>query len=145
MAATSAAMTVRTTHVHYCDVFRTELCDQTIPPLLGIALQAAGIVQRFQREHDFAAVLAAGGGHELFEIFRTVLQRGLYRGMARALVMRRLRDFGFELLPGADRHREIVARLGAKAAVIRQRRIERNRAERAGHDEIAVGLEARGE
>src|SRR5262245_58464327 len=59
------------------------------------------------------------------------------------MVVRRRRDLSFELLLAADRHGEVVAGLGAEAAMAFKRRIERDGAERARHHEIAVGLEAR--
>ena len=95
----------------------------------------------FERAHDIAAVVAADGSHEVLKKLRPLAQRCLARGEARALVARRLRNFGFEAALRADRHGHVIAGLGAQAAVRLKRRIERNGAERACHHKIAVGLE----
>src|SRR5258706_3572204 len=61
-----------------------------------VALQRKARSQGFKLPHDFAAVAASNGGHEFFEIFRSVGERGLDRGETPAFEARRLRPAGFQ-------------------------------------------------
>src|SRR5437879_2881236 len=90
---------------------------QGVTPLRGVALEAALPFEVFKRAHDIAAVVAADGSHEVLKKLRPLAQRCLDRGEARALVARRLRNFGFEAALRADRHGHVIAGLGAEAAV----------------------------
>src|SRR5258707_10811533 len=120
-----------------------DLCAWRLPDQIApfrVAVEMHLVAQTLERPHDLAPVPAADGGHQLFEEFRPVPQRGLDRREAAALEARRLRNTGFQPVAGAKRPGEVVARLGADPPA-RERGIERQRAH-AGHDDkVAIGLE----
>src|SRR5262245_14325457 len=100
-----------------CASHRCALLRQHVASLGALALEAALTIEVLERAHDLAAVVAAQRRHELLEELRPLAQRRLDRGEARALIARGLRNFGFELLLGRRRHGEVIAGLGAEAAV----------------------------
>src|SRR5215510_4332563 len=100
------------------------LLRQPVAAFVLIAHESAGAPQVFQLQHDLAAVLAADRGHQLLEEFRAVAQRVLDRREAGAFEVRRLGNLRFELLLGADRHRQIEAGLRPQAAMARERASE---------------------
>src|SRR5882672_305271 len=109
-----------------------------------LARETSRPAQRLQRQHHFAPVAARDRRHEHFEGLRPGGERRLDRVEALTFEARRLGDGRFDAASLAEGERQIKARLGAclRAA---QRRIERQRAEARLNDEVAVGLEARGE
>src|SRR5262249_46383267 len=130
----------RSAHEHQDNAAHSH--EQTIASLLRVTVQAAGLAQRFECKHDLAAVLAAGRGHQVLEIFWSVAQCCFNRGKALPLLVWRLGNFGLELFLRADRHGQVVAGLRTEMAVAGERWVERDCSERARHYEIAVGLEA---
>src|SRR5262249_11584859 len=108
------------------------------------ALEPALLVELVEVAQDLAAVAGAERGHE-FEIGRGAFGQRSFEGLPRTsrhLRWMRHRELGAGAL--AERPGAVEAALGAGAAPL-QRRIERDATEARRHDEVAVGLEARGQ
>src|SRR5262245_59379603 len=72
-------------------------------PSVLVAIQRKMSSQGFKLPHDLAAVAASNRGHELFEIFRSVGERGLDRGETPSFKARRLGHAGFQAVARAKR------------------------------------------
>src|SRR5882762_11974329 len=81
-----------------------------------VAIQRKAGSQGFKLPHDLAAVAASNRGHEFFEIFRSVGERGLDRGETPAFEARRLGHAGFQAVTGAERPGQVEARFAADPA-----------------------------
>src|SRR5262245_43853565 len=94
---------------------------------IGVAIECSFVAERIECAHDFAAIAAADGAHEVFEGFRPILKSGLDRVKATALEARRLRYPHFETRGRAHGPSQVESGLGADAAA-HERRVDRNRA-----------------
>src|SRR5258706_9557678 len=81
-----------------------------------VAVQRNTGPQGFKLPHDFAAIAASHRGHEFFEIFRSVGERGLDRGETPAFEARRLQHAGFQAITRAERPGQVEARFAADPA-----------------------------
>src|SRR5262249_53488645 len=108
------------------------------------ALEPTLLVELVEVAQDLASVAGAERRHE-FEIGRGPFGQRSFQGPARTLRnMRRTRHRELGAVALAERLGAVEAALGAGAAPL-QRRIERDTTEARRHDEVAVGLKARGQ
>src|SRR5215469_12638576 len=118
----------------------------SLPPAMRSteALEPTLLVELVEVAQDLASVASAERRHE-FEISRGPFGQRSFQGPARTLRnMRRTRHRELGAVALAERLGAVEAALGARAAPL-QRRIERDTTEARRHDEVAVGLEARGQ
>src|SRR5262249_3358529 len=117
----NAASRVKRNTVMFPPVFSLTRCSPTAGRLdeltsVVVVIECKTRSQGFKLPHDLAAVAASNRGHEFFEIFRSVAERGLDRGEAPSFEARRLGHAGLQAITGAERPGQVEARFAADPA-----------------------------